>query len=521
MQRAVDQYRLPIRSGGSPRILVPGIVMMILAAIVTFFVVVAGSGAFSSYSYLFLLPWIMGLAIVMAVPSAILYYQGKFSLADPVIFATWSYLFPAFVLGGLFFAVGWSQPYFISFIQDAPYNLPLTVVLIALGYAGLSVGYFLPIGRKFADWVNKFLPEVNYEPSKYVVPGVILLILGVINTIMAFILGIFGYQKADEINSYDALIYFTTLFWMQASFLLCCVLFQKKSISVSNFIVITLLTLTAISKALFAGNRGSLVQIFLIIVMAYLLSGRRLGMKQSVVAGCTLIVLLTIGMIYGTTFRSVKGGESQQNFDEYAQNVTRTIDSIGKSDVSQTLGSGFSSLTERIDVLSTLAVVVSNYEALAPYEEAYDLDNNIWKDMTTSLVPRVVWKEKPFSSDPRRFSDLYFNFGESSFAITPIGDLLRNFGFTGVFVGMMVIGIFMRFFYRALIEGQERSIWRSTLYFMLLTSISYEGFYGTIIPNFAKAGFMAVVGLLIVYLLMNKRTAAARPTYLKPGTAVR
>jgi len=239
------------------------------------------------------------------------------------------------------------------------------------------------------------------------------------------------------------------------------------------------------------------------------------------VAGCALIVLLTIGMIYGTTFRSVKGGESQQNFDEYAQNVTRTIDSIGKSDVSQTLGSGFSSLTERIDVLSTLAVVVSNYEALAPYEEAYDLDNNIWKDMTTSLVPRVVWKEKPFSSDPRRFSDLYFNFGESSFAITPIGDLLRNFGFTGVFVGMMVIGIFMRFFYRALIEGQERSIWRSTLYFMLLTSISYEGFYGTIIPNFAKAGFMAVVGLLIVYLLMNKRTAAARPTYLKPGTAAR
>ena len=94
MQRAVDQYRLPVRSGGSPRILVPGIVMMILAAIVTFFVVVAGSGAFSSYSYLFLLPWIMGLAIVMAVPSAILYYQGKFSLADPVIFATWSYLFP-------------------------------------------------------------------------------------------------------------------------------------------------------------------------------------------------------------------------------------------------------------------------------------------------------------------------------------------------------------------------------------------------------------------------------------------
>ena len=213
-------------------------------------------------------------------------------------------------------------------------------------------------------------------------------------------------------------------------------------------------------------------------------------------------------MIYGTTFRSVKGSESQQNIDEYTENISRTLDKIEKSDMTQTLETGFNSLTERIDVLSTLAVVVSNYEALAPYEEAYALDNNIQKDLITSLVPRIIWKEKPSSSDPRRFSDLYFNYGENSFAITPIGDLLRNYGIPGVFFGMMVIGILLRLFYRTLIEDQPHSMWRSTLYFMLITSISYEAFYGSILPNFLKVGIVSVVGLLIVYFFMNKKRAA-------------
>ena len=507
----VQPIKLTTR-GPSIGTLLPGLIMMVLAAVVTVFLVGVGSESISGYLFLFVLPWVMGLGVLMAIPAAILYYKGKFSLANPVIYSTWSYLFPAFVLGGFFFSVGWSQPFFISFIQDAYYNLPLTVIVIALGFTGLAVGYFLPIGRRLGDWVNKFLPESNYDPSKYIVPGVGLLILGVMNTILAFALGVFGYQKADEINSYDALIYFTTLFWLEASFLLWAVLFQRKRFTIANVIVVALLIITALSKALFAGNRGSLVQAFQVVVLAYILSGRKLGIKQGAIAGFILVILLTFGMVYGTTFRSVKGGESKQSMDEYAENVSRTLDKIGNSDVSQTLETGFSSLTERVDVLSTLAVVVSNYEQLAPYEEAYNLDNNIWKDMAASLVPRVIWKEKPISSDARQFSDLYFNFGETSFAITPFGDLLRNFGMWGVFLGMLVLGIFLRFFYRALIEDQPRSLWRSTLYFMLLTSVSYEAFYGLLIPNFVKVGFIAVVGLLFVTLFLNKRPGLkARP----------
>src|SRR5215218_10293567 len=103
-----DHFR-NFRPRGSERTIIPGIILMAVTLVVTLFVIIAASGAFESFKYIFLVPWIIGLAVVMAAPSVYLYYKGRFSFADPIVFATWSYLFPAFILGGLFFAFGWSQ----------------------------------------------------------------------------------------------------------------------------------------------------------------------------------------------------------------------------------------------------------------------------------------------------------------------------------------------------------------------------------------------------------------------------
>lgn len=495
------KQRFNSRSDGSP---VLGLVVMATAAAVTVLLVLGFSGAFESYPYLYLVPWLLGLAAVMAIPNVILYYKGQFSFANPVIFATFSYFFPAFVIGGIFFAGGWAQPYFVQLIQDADYNLPLTIVLVGLAFAGLSVGYMLPTGGKLGRFLSERLPLANYEPRSFVIPGLLLLSLGVLNTVIAFALGLFGYQKGDEINSYDGIVYLTTLFWMQGSFLLWLVIFRQRSIKLAYVPIMALLAITSLSKAVFAGNRGSVVQIFAVVALAYILSGRKFSFKQGAIAGIILSVGLMIGMIYGTTFRHVKGTESQQSVGQYTENVLHTFDQVGKNDTWESIQFGFSSLTERVDMLSTLAVVVSNYEQLAPYEEAYGIDNNIWIETTTFFIPRVIWTEKPSVSDARRFSDLYFNFDESSFGITVVGDLLRNFGIIGVPLGMFVLGLILRVIYDALINGHPMVIWRQTVYFMLLTTVSYEGFYGTIIPGLFKVGLTAAVGIAMVTLIAKK-----------------
>ncbi len=206
-------------------------------------------------------------------------------------------------------------------------------------------------------------------------------------------------------------------------------------------------------------------------------------------------------MVYGTTFRSIKGSESQVSIDVYTENILDTVDKVGSSDAQSAMELGLLGLAERLDTLSSVAVVVSSYEQLYPYEESYGLDNNIWKDISTFFIPRVIWNEKPVASEPRKYSDLYFNYGENSFAITPIGDLVRNYGPVGVPIGMFLFGLLLRTMYRALIEDQPKLVWRVTLYFMLLMAISYEGFYGLLIPLLFKIGITSIVGIFIVNLI--------------------
>ncbi len=479
----------------------PGLIIMVSVVVVALVAVVLNSDLTLSFPYLYLLPWIIGLMAVLAVPTIVLYYQGKLTLYDPLVFATWSYFFPAFVVGGFMLTAGWSQPYFLSFIQDAEYNLPYTVVLITLGFSGLSLGYFSPFGSKTGSLLSGYLPKLDYDSSAMLVPGLFLLVLGILNSGAALVLGIIGYQKADAIESYDGIVFLTTLFWMQGTFLLWFVIFKQRHLNVMSFLIVGLLIAASIGKALFSGNRAGLLQVFIIVALAFLLSGRTLNFKQTVVAGCVLAVCLIAGMIYGTTFRNIKGSESQVSIDKYTENIFDTFDEVGKFDLRNGLALGFMSLAERLDTLSSVAVVVSNYEQLQPYEESYGLDNNIWKDISTFFIPRIIWNEKPVASEPRKYSDLYFNYGENSFAITPIGDLVRNYGPFGVPIGMFLFGIVLRFMYRALIENQPRMIWRSTLYFMLLMAISYEGFYGLLIPFLFKVGVISIVGLVIVGLI--------------------
>jgi hypothetical protein len=235
--------------------------------------------------------------------------------------------------------------------------------------------------------------------------------------------------------------------------------------------------------------------------------------KHKVWGGILLLGALFVGMIYGTTFRTIKTTEERISMDQYASNVFETFEKISDQDLGANLERGFFALTERFENVSQLAVVVSNYEALSSYEADYGLDNNIWKDSVSFLIPRFLWQDKPVATDPYKYGDLYFNYGENAFTLTPMGDLLRNFGPVGVPIGMIILGIFLRLIYTSLREDQEFSFWRATMYYMLLTGISYEGSFGLFIPYDIKIGLVSALGLFIVWFFVQKlRTNMPRLT---------
>ncbi len=246
------------------------------------------------------------------------------------------------------------------------------------------------------------------------------------------------------------------------------------------------------------------MKVCILVACAFVFSGRQIKFAHRILGGTALALAILIGMIYGTTFRNVKESEAQVSIDVYSEYILNTFDKVFEQDLGQSLGQGFTAMAERLDAVSSLAVVVSNYEKLAPFEESYGLDNNIWNDSIYFIIPRPLWQDKPVASDSHKYGDLYFNYSENSFTITPMGDLLRNFGPIGVPLGMIFLGFVIRIIYASLIENQDFSFWRTTLFYMFLTSVSYESFYGTIIPYLCRVGFISTIGLLIVWFFVKK-----------------
>jgi len=64
--------------------------------------------------------------------------------------------------------------------------------------------------------------------------------------------------------------------------------------------------------------------------------------------------------------------------------------------------------------------------------------------------------------------------------------------------------------YAALIEDQPRSIWRVTAYIVILSNVSYESFYGSIVQTVLRAAVILAVTLVGVNLVVRRGSAAAK-----------
>src|SRR5215203_6059597 len=119
----------------------------------------------------YLLPWTFLTGAVILAPSFYLFIKKRFDPFHPLVFAAWSYFFPAFFIGGLILAGGFSNPYFLTFIQNEEYDLPLTLVYVILGYGGLTVGFYLPFGKIIGELIGRRLPVLNWKPEHVIKPS--------------------------------------------------------------------------------------------------------------------------------------------------------------------------------------------------------------------------------------------------------------------------------------------------------------------------------------------------------------
>jgi len=491
-------------SSGLPAVAVLWIVALSVVA-VYWWLTADGRSIFSDF---YLLPWTILTAGVLLAPGYFLYRNGNFDLFHPLVFAVWSYLFPAFVIGAFIIMLGLNEPYFFSFIESPEINLPLSLVYICLGFVGMCAGFMIPYGKRFGEWAKSRASGGEWSGFNVWIAGSVLLLIGVGSNIIGFFQGLLGYQKVSDSAVFDGLISFLATILSVGFVLLWTLIFRQKKLDPLHIVVIAVLIALIPLRLALLGNRAGLLVAIVPIGIAFAYSGRRLKFIHGAIFTVMVLLALVIGVLYGTAFRQIKGSEDRIATGAYLEQIVATVEYIDRTNAGDLISENAETLASRIENLSSLAVVVSNHERLAPYEASYGIENNIINDFSTSLIPRFIWTDKPNTTDPRAYSDLYFDYSENSFAITPFGDLLRNFGIIGIPLGMLIVGVYFRVIYSFLIDGQNPTLWGVAAYYPFLSVVSYEGFYSTFIPSAIRIAVVVLIPLAILHFLFFRQ----RPT---------
>jgi len=524
-ERYGEQFKAG-RGGAAGAALLLGLVLVTLGGVI--FTVARGSEFIRPY----VLPGAATLAIAVLAPIAYLWRRGQCDVFSPIVLAGWTYFFPAFALSGLLLASGISSPAFLDRIPDPTRDIPRAQLFIILGYIGLVAGFALPFGRTAGFAIGRRLPRLDWDPARVMTPALVLLTFGLLLQLQAFAMGLIGYQHVAKASVLDAAVYFLSLTMTVALFVLWSAIFRAGRLDAFGKVVLALLLLIIPFMMVMTGSRAMPVMMVITIGVAFWYSRSLVRWSAVFAFGLMIASALALGIIYGTTFRETKFAaqvektatvmstetesatvaENRVTVAEQWTQAIEAVNEIGRRGMTKNASFASHHLAERLDTTSSLAVIVGNHERLAPREREMGLTNNIWTATWTSFIPRFVWPGKPVISDLRKYGLLYYGVATSSPAITPMGDLLRNYGPWGVPIGMALLGFCLRLLYAALIEGSTPSIGRAAAYYLIISKVSYEALYGTLFPEMTRAAVVVALSLafIAVILFLTKRRAAAR-----------
>jgi hypothetical protein len=207
-------------------------------------------------------------------------------------------------------------------------------------------------------------------------------------------------------------------------------------------------------------RRGYMIPLLIAVVLVQLVFGFVVDVKGEALIGATLVVLTKLlvdgkiprlWLISIVTFVAVAFPVLQANRwvrDEYrldhaqvAQNIEDTIKkAIAGSKRVTTESERAQTVFERMSMKGSVELIVSETGTSVPYQHGHTLS-----PLITALIPRLIWPTKP-DVQAGQVMNQEFHVSESADTyISPshLGELYWNFGWTGIALGMPIIGLLL------------------------------------------------------------------------------
>jgi oligosaccharide repeat unit polymerase len=244
----------------------------------------------------------------------------------------------------------------------------------------------------------------------------------------------------------------------------------------------TILVIINMAIILLLGDRSDVVTPMVVIFLAIHHSVHRLPMRRLIL----LVLIIVVGLTFLGQIRSYVLFEdylSMEHFLDFQQNSTQ------------------STVNELVNGLNLIRfdaflVVLGDTFYGNNYRNGEDFKNGV-----LGLIPRAVWPQKPVNINPGNwFTMHYFPWKSAGLPFTTLGVWWLNFGYVGVFVGMVLTGIVLRVL-REFVDS-SKTTYAAFLYGILIMKVFLAGVNSLVLVQLVKT----LLPWVIIYPMMLQRS---------------
>lgn len=449
---------------------------------------------------------------IWSLPFWIQRRREQIDIFHPLFYAAISFAIPMIIVKGIFIAFN-GYSYWLTLIDNAPYYINLALTYFAVGWLAVLIGFYTSLGVRISRKIR--LPEVIIGERKMVLfPVFIVFIIGVGFNLVLFREGAFGSALSEFTGNLLLVSIMRPLSgWMGWSvFLLvfCSVRYKGKGMWQSFAMAAGLIYL---GFAFLAGSRGAIFSSIIMIAVAIFYARYPIVKWRKILPLIAFAgVALVFGVLVFSQYRYLRQGMyglEPTSLEETISVTKKAFQQSAEQPIGQQISFVGERFIERFTALDMLSVTLARSESLKTKEQEVGIDNNIMKEMISSLIPRPLWRNKPMVGEfGLWFTRIYLDIprSNSSNGPTVFGDLYRNYGFVGVLLGMFLVGIYLRIIYEKFIRHGICNPLTPLFYISLYSLMNWEATYSLFITNGIRVLFSLLAMTAFMYYLGGIRS---------------
>jgi hypothetical protein len=199
----------------------------------------------------------------------------------------------------------------------------------------------------------------------------------------------------------------------------------------------------------FTSARGMFFAPIVVTMIAFIVVNRRIRLRWILAAFLAMSIFYPISEFQRQVILQGNSRSAAWALRRPAEVASKTTNFVRNQDFGRMFATGATAMMVRFDGLGIASVIVRDCPSRVPFQGGWTL-----AQIPMSYIPRLVWKDKPNMTSGGWVTE-HFAGGPgvmSSTGSTWVGELWFNFGWPGIVIGMLVMGIFCRTLYEVLFK---------------------------------------------------------------------